>query len=385
MTTPCEHDFGTPEIHAFCTKCSAVHPKIGASLARPAFPSREREAGVLGGRCGSCGATVALMLADHHAEDGEALCLGSGCLPSHRDGADAAYRPCLCGWLNEGVPDPRNTRHSPRECFNAGDETPSPAPVVPATPPSPRDEGGARDDLRPVWGFLHMLAQRVGPLDDDDRSTARRLFDVMDRMLAAPLPSRGDATSTEPDASADADAGWQAAAEAYDAGFDAARDALEVLYKAARVVEWRGPRFKGPEDAVPEGLFTNACGHCGATQTMFESRRDSHGPRHQPGCELDAALSLAMALLARPSPSAPDVEALVDAFALQVRGAHMGLGSAEGEAAARERLLTHVRSIRRRAHEEAARLVENMGDCAACDLAAEIRSLSEREEGTSNG
>ena len=34
------------------------------------------------GRCGSCGATVALMLGDHHTEDGEAICLGSGCLPS---------------------------------------------------------------------------------------------------------------------------------------------------------------------------------------------------------------------------------------------------------------------------------------------------------------
>jgi acyl-CoA reductase-like NAD-dependent aldehyde dehydrogenase len=84
---------------------------------------------------------------------------------------------------------------------------------------------------------------------------------------------------------------------------------------------------------------------------------------------------------------APDVEALVEAFGRAFTDYRTTGQAPERERydAARDRLLTHVRSIRRRAHEEAARLVENMGDCAACDLAAEIRSLSEREEGTSNG
>jgi hypothetical protein len=47
------------------------------------------------------------------------------------------------------------------------------------------DEEGRDDSLRATWAFLHMLKQRVGPLDDDDRAEAARLFGAVDRMISA--------------------------------------------------------------------------------------------------------------------------------------------------------------------------------------------------------
>lgn len=44
-----------------------------------------------------------------------------------------------------------------------------------------------------------------------------------------------------------------------------------------------------------------------------------------------------------------------------------------------EQALEAIRSAEAAAYERAARAVENMGDCAACDLADEIRSLSPKE------
>ena len=86
-------------------------------------------------------------------------------------------------------------------------------------------------------------------------------------------------------------------------------------------------------------------------------------------------------------PADPEVEALVDALitaayqnGIAETGGMAGALTIDGTRyetdAARTALLSAVRSIRRQAMEEAARVVENMGDCAACDLAAEIRALT---------
>jgi hypothetical protein len=56
-----------------------------------------------------------------------------------------------------------------------------------APPPAPTRDGTTltEETINAIWAFLHVLKQRTGALDDDDRAEAARLFAAFDRWVSA--------------------------------------------------------------------------------------------------------------------------------------------------------------------------------------------------------
>jgi hypothetical protein len=105
FTAACRHDDGYSQ--AQCPDCiaAAVEAAEAAAYERAA---REVETGI--GEVQG-----AMSLAEKHA-----LQHAARRVRALATGGEGGCRPCLCGWLNGGTPDPRLVFHSPTECREPG-------------------------------------------------------------------------------------------------------------------------------------------------------------------------------------------------------------------------------------------------------------------------